>query len=313
MFCLILVFFNFNLLAIDGCFCNKKSSCYSDGCTRKTIKDNGSIDYSLCGSAGCGGAYNACYDTNSISANRYFCIEQPPCCEDMVRRNDPEACCWPERGYCHPDYCKKITRKEKCGWYWQWHDVPDLMSRPYGYGCVRGKSAETMEPVFGLPKIIQDTVVPTVTIKPTLEPTRVITNQPINYISPTTKPLIFPSFTPTPFINKITEVPIYVLSPTIKDVPIFFPNFIKPSIDEVSQQRFFTQETDFKIDTKDIFLKSFIQLQSNLRIFIYNKKQEIQLIIAPLKKLFYQLKKIDKNLEDYLNEKIKRGVDYLLN
>jgi len=179
--------------AIPGCFCGGSSSCYSDGCTRKTIKADGSIDYGLCGSAGCGGAYNCCYDTNGVDVTKYFCIQQPPCCADMVARNDPEACCWPERGYCHPFYCNQVSRPERCGWYWSFHG--EWSGRELGYGCTKGTSDADLKPVYGLPAGVPGATHPT---SPP-QPTKIPTAKPTQYIPPTVIPTSIPTqYTPPP-------------------------------------------------------------------------------------------------------------------
>ncbi|MCL4374621.1 hypothetical protein M1523_02030 [Patescibacteria group bacterium] len=183
--------------AISGCFCGANSSCYSDGCTRKTIKGDGSIDYNLCGSAGCGGAYSACYQATDVEyteVGKYFCTQQPPCCKDMVERNDPEACCWPERGFCHPYFCAQVSRPEKCGWYWTFHD--GMTNREQGYGCMKGPDANHLTPNFGLPPGVPGAGQPTTppTTAPTATPTKTAvattapTHSPITTSSPTVKP-----------------------------------------------------------------------------------------------------------------------------
>lgn len=224
-FLLFIFFFFFTLSpttihAIDGCFCSESSSCYPDGCTRKTIKSDGSIDYGLCGSAGCNGAYNCCYNTDSVDANRYFCTQQPPCCAEMVKRNDPEACCWPERGYCHPFYCEKVSRPEKCGWYWSFHG--EMSGRPQGYGCTKGTSAADLQPVYGLPPGVGGA-----TTVPTRKPTQYIppptaiptiippTTVPSPYLIPTVIPLIIlPTISPTQYIP-----PTLAVFPTVNPSP----------------------------------------------------------------------------------------------
>jgi len=259
--------------AIEGCFCGPSSSCYPDGCTRKTIKDDGTIDYGLCGSAGCGGAYNACYDTNSVDANRYFCLQQPPCCEEMAKRNDPEACCWPERGYCHPEYCKQVSRPEKCGWYWRWHDnIPDWMARPYGYGCVRGTSADNLQPVCGIPEIAKKDI------------------PPVPSPTPTPNLILRTTLTPTLVINRHPSFPdkfsIFITQPKKTITPVFsspsfkIPNFYQLIVDESK-----------KVKESPLILFTKLRLTA--------KK-----IGQPPKKIYYQIKSFDQKIEDYFNEKI---------
>jgi len=238
-------FFSKSTYAIDGCFCGNGSSCYSDGCTRKPMKADGTIDYGLCGSAGCGGAYNCCYNTDSVDANRYFCTQQPPCCAEMVKRNDPEACCWPERGYCHPFYCSKVSRPEKCGWYWSFHG--EMSGRPQGYGCTKGTSAADLQPVFGLPAGVpggggtQPTAPPQPTSIPTIRPTQYIpptdmptsiptqyVPPPTTYIPPVVQPTNFNIIAPTQYVPPVNN-PVYPTTAP-NNTSISFPSFALPSL-----------------------------------------------------------------------------------
>lgn len=280
LYILFLLFSHFNnkSFAIEGCFCGPNSSCYSDGCTRKTIKGDGSIDYNLCGSAGCGGAYNACYKTDSVEVNRYFCLEQPPCCEEMVRRNNPEACCWPERGYCHPNYCEKVSRPEKCGWYWRWHDnIPDLMRSLNGYGCVRGTSPNSLEPVYGLPKIASDGFSPSLLPSFNPTPTKQITFQPTDTIIPT------PSF---------IRIPTDIIIPTPVTPPIYTP----PPI--------YTYTPPPIYNFKENLLKSIREIKKVYQDTIFISKAKLKKISEPSKKIFFEFKQIDKSIEEYFNEKL---------
>lgn len=233
--------------AIPGCFCDSSSSCYSDGCTRKTIKSDNAIDYGLCGSAGCGGAYSCCYDTNSVDANRYFCTQQPPCCFDMVARNDPEACCWPERGYCHPFYCNQVSRTEKCGWYWVYHGG----ASENGYGCTKGTSSENLKPIYGIPAGVpggQPTQPPPTSIPPTTQPTVIPPTSiptpttviiPTYAAQPTNPPTRPPIINPTQVPRKPTTSP--SLQPTNTELPINIGN-------GVFQSKINNSITDLKIN-----------------------------------------------------------------
>jgi len=140
-----------------NCFCWGDGRCYGDGCERKPLQD-GSLQWSLiCQNDFCGGRpYGMCYDSNSTDVNRHFCIDQPSCCEEMLRHNEPgstgnpEGCCWPERGYCHPYYCEQMGRPEQCGWYWEYH----AGSSESGYGCTIGNSPSSLSPIYGLPTFL---------------------------------------------------------------------------------------------------------------------------------------------------------------
>lgn len=183
--------------AMDGCICdaNPDSSCYSDGCTRKTIQNDGSINSDICANNGCGGVYNACYINGNLTVARYFCVTQPPCCADMVKNNNAGACCWPERAFCHPTTCSRLTTQERCGWYWTFHQ--DWTNRPEGYGCMKGDSEGTMIPIFGLPAGVpgaQPTATPAPTARPTAQPTDI---PPTSAPAPTAAPVIPSDIPPT--------------------------------------------------------------------------------------------------------------------
>ncbi|PJC32428.1 hypothetical protein CO051_03250 [Candidatus Roizmanbacteria bacterium CG_4_9_14_0_2_um_filter_39_13] len=230
-----------NSEATSGCFCNDQDKCYPDGCTRKPIKSDGTIDYGRCAQAGGNAPYGQAYDTNSVEANRYFCIQQPPCCAEMFRRNDPEACCWPEKGYCYPNaYCTgEMKANNNCGWYWDFYDG----ATQNGYGCMKGDSPSTMQPVFGLPAVAggsqpTNTPNPQPTSTPALTNTPVPTNtsvppnpthttapsQPTNTPPPTNTP--FPN-APIPTNQQPTEVaniePSYNPQPTNPSLPTNTP------------------------------------------------------------------------------------------
>lgn len=195
----------------EGCFCNSLSSCYPDGCTRKTITNDGSINYDLCRDSGCNGAYAACYNTSNAEVARTFCIQQPPCCADMVKRNDRQACCFPEIGFCHPYFCNQVGNAGNvgCGHYWEYHDnAPDWMAK--GYGCVIGTSAESLKPIFGLPQGVPGANAPIPTDTP--YPTSIPTEIPVDL--PTNSPVYTPTTIPTAYIPP-TQYVFPIISPAI--------------------------------------------------------------------------------------------------
>lgn len=262
-------------LAIEGCFCGPSSSCYPDGCTRKTIKDDGTVDYNLCKEGGCGGAYDACYNTDSIEVNRYFCLEQPPCCEEMAKRDNLEVCCWPEKGYCHPVYCNQLTDKGSCGYYWRWNEnAKDLYKRPYGYGCLRGTSPDNLEPVYGLPEIAKKTPtsIPTSTPTPTKLPT--LTSTPTEALTPTP--------TPPPVISFFSPTPTFFIFPS----PTTFPQRSPPFL---------------KIEKKSELMGKI--KNNSLKLFLATKIAAKKIALPP-KKAFLEIKRIDRKIEDFVNEKI---------
>lgn len=300
-------------MAINGCFCGSGSSCYPDGCTRKTIKADGSIDYGLCGSAGCGGAYNCCYDTNSTDANRYFCTQQPPCCTEMVQRNDPEACCWPERGYCHPFYCNQMSRPEQCGWYWRWHsNAPDMMAR--GYGCIIGTTEQNMHPLYGLPPGVpgggnQPTPTnrpqPSATPRPQNTPTRTPTNrpQPTTPQFPTNPPLnpTNPPVNPTnPPVNP-TNPPLNQNIPPLTNPPMQNQNQFAPTVPPQQNE-----------PTQSRSILSLPQIQMpvvNLEPLKVAARKTIIAAEKPLslfEQLFYFAANLDQSLENYITNALPR-------
>ncbi|NCO89273.1 hypothetical protein AUK04_03480 [Candidatus Roizmanbacteria bacterium CG2_30_33_16] len=266
--------------SIPGCFCDASSSCYPDGCTRKPIKNDGTVDYGLCGSAGCGGAYNCCYDTNSTDANRYFCTQQPPCCLDMVARNNPEACCWPERGYCHPFYCQQVSRPEKCGWYWSYHE--GWSEREFGYGCTKGTSAANLQPVFGLPAGIsggQPTTSPTQPPQPT--------NIPPTSIPPTAIPTPTKIIIPTTIPTRATNFPTYP--------PLINPTKIMPTAS--------LPQVTFGINA---FISSINNSIANIKISIAKTAIASKKILDLPSYAGNKILSLDQHLEMFMNELIEQ-------
>lgn len=207
---IISVFFVIGVSAsTEGCFCNSLSSCYPDGCTRKTITNDGSINYDLCRDSGCNGAYAACYNTSNAEVTRNFCLQQPPCCADMVKRNDRQACCFPEIGFCHPYFCNQVGNAGNvgCGHYWEYHDnAPEWMAK--GYGCVIGTSAESLKPIFGLPPGVPGAGA----------------NAPIPTEIPIDLPTNPPIFTPVPI------PPTKYIPPTQRDILPTNPPIVIPTV-----------------------------------------------------------------------------------
>lgn len=177
---------------MPGCFCFGNDKCYPDGCERKPLQDGNLQWEAICRNDFCGGRpYGMCYDSNSDDVNEHLCISQPSCCEEMLRhdepggRGDPQACCWPERGYCHPFYCDQLTRPEQCGWYWQYH----AGASENGYGCTQGTGPEDLSALYGLPSFLLTTT-PTPATPNT--PTTTLTRTPSVTSTPT------PTLTQTP-------------------------------------------------------------------------------------------------------------------
>jgi len=268
--------------ATSGCFCNDQDKCYPDGCTRKPIKSDGTIDYGRCAQAGGNAPYGQAYDTNSVEANRYFCLQQPPCCAEMFRRNDPEACCWPEKGYCYETYCTaETTVNNNCGWYWKFHDN----ATPNGYGCMKGESPSTMQPVFGLPATAeggQPTATPTPpTQPPTNPPTAVPTskpNEPTYTPSPTstqnnptpTTSALRPTIAPTR-----SNAPAIILTPTSTPIKFRAPNIEFVSPKEIAKRvinpeniMFLNSKTEKALKLPSDIFDSIIALDNQLENYV---------------------------------------------
>lgn len=107
-----------------------------------------------------------------------FCPNQPDCCAKIVETGDPLACGdFIERMYCPLNVCAAITaqRKQRCGWYWIWHDKNNSPNKnlgtnaPNGYGCMIGDSESTMHPRY-TPS--GTTITPRPLFSPTPLPTR---------------------------------------------------------------------------------------------------------------------------------------------
>ena len=196
---------------MPGCFCFGNNKCYPDGCERKPLQGDTLQWEAICRNDFCGGRpYGMCYDSNSDEVNEHLCLSQPSCCEEMLRhdepggRGNPEACCWPERGYCHPSICDQLTRPEQCGWYWQYH----AGSSENGYGCTQGTGPNDLSPIYGLPYfLLTTTPAPVNTNTPTTTPTRT----PSATHTPTPSPSQTPTGTPTP---SPTQTPTPTLTPT---------------------------------------------------------------------------------------------------
>jgi len=202
--------------AAPSCNCNDPNKCYSDGCTRKPLQGDRFEWEAVCKDDFCGGRYAGnCFEHTEPAAEQYFCVSQPPCCADMAKYNDPEACCWTERGYCHPFYCDQVSRPEKCGWYWTYH--AGMSERPNGYGCTKGTSDADLQPIWGLPP-----GVPGGNVAPTAIPTRPsATNPPPAATRPPQQPTQRPPNQPQP-----TQKPNVPTS--ANNVPIIFPTTAPP-------------------------------------------------------------------------------------
>lgn len=207
---------------MPGCFCFGNIKCYPDGCERKPLQDGNLQWESICRNDFCGGRpYGMCYDSNSDEVNQHLCLSQPSCCEEMLRhdepggRGNPEACCWPERGYCHPYYCDQLTRPEQCGWYWQYH----AGASENGYGCTQGTGPEDLSALYGLPSFLLTT---TPTSATTNTPTSTPTRSPITSSTPTPTPTQTPTGTPTitPTPTQIpTQTPTLTVTPSSSPTP----------------------------------------------------------------------------------------------
>jgi hypothetical protein len=270
--------------AINGCFCDESSSCYPDGCTRKTITADGTVNSDLCKTAGCGGAYNACYEAGGVETSevgRYFCIQQPPCCKDMVEKNDPHACCWPERGFCHPYLtCSKIDNQQQCGWYWEYHD--GASNSQQGYGCARG-TAGNLQPIFGLPAGVPGGQA-TATQTPTHAPTTIPTTRPT--IIPTEIPIQTNNFPTNPPIINPTNIPAAELDfPTSNNStsPVDFPSPITIGISHI---RILVDDsvTNIKVLALDTIVASekTLDLPNSLGKNILSRDQQLELFINDL-------------------------------
>lgn len=282
-FFLLCVFFGIKLsvYGTNNCFCNANSSCYADGCTRKTIKNDNTIDYGLCVSGGCSEPYSACYkaaDVEHTNIGPYYCVSQPPCCADMVARNDPEACCWPERGFCHPTSCAKVTRPEKCGWYWTFHD--GMTNREQGYGCVKGLNANSLIPNFGIPLGVPGG---NITVVPTRAP-----------LSPTARPTqVSPQVPTAPFAATETPVPTFAAA-TIIPTTIFFPT---------------TENTDANktATPQDVFIrKKAQQMKNNMKIAIIKSEGIFSLPVY----VFNAVARADSALELLVNKISQQAVSF---
>ncbi len=146
----------------------------------------------------------------SVEDDRNYCVNPPDCCGRMEQSHDAHECEWPIRGYCNN--CGAIEgRKERCGWYWIFHDAGATgglgTNSPDGYGCMIGDSESTMRPKYG----------PGGATNPPPQPTQPPPTATI-YIPPTSIPTAVPTiFIPT---SIPTQTPIYPTAiPTVPSYP----------------------------------------------------------------------------------------------
>lgn len=170
--------------AWDTCRCFDPNHCYEDQCTRNVVKSP-----------------NVCYDYPDDGPlpmdGSPLCTHTPPCCTDMVARNNSQICCWIERAFCLQSQCKQLTRNhDHCGWYWSNHGIP-------GYGCtgLNQTPIPPTNPPTQPPASPTSTPVPT-QFYPTQFPTPTRFNQPT--YSPPQNPTGRPVYQPPTTIHQPT-------------------------------------------------------------------------------------------------------------
>lgn len=244
----------------DICRCFDPTHCYEDQCTRNVVK-----------------APNVCYDYPDdgplpMDASP-LCTHIPPCCIDMVERNNSQICCWIERAFCLPSQCKQLTNnRDNCGWYWSDHGIP-------GYGCTT-----VNQPV------IQPTTIPSPTLKPTKPFAPTATSIPPS--SSVAKPTLLPT-------NTTTVVPI--IKPTQTSTPLNI-NSQPTNKQSVEKQSAPFQSPSLnipiiKLETRDFIIK----LAERGKITGYKIKYEASKILDIPKIIFLRLTYYDRLLEDTIN------------
>jgi hypothetical protein len=123
-----------------------------------------------------------------------LCINEPPCCAEIINTHDAFSCEWPTRGWCQPSTCSQIEGKgQKCGWYWVFHDANDNdyklgTNGVNGYGCMIGATEQTMRPRCGPQASIVPTIQPTIPPQPTSPPQSTQAPEPTTAFQPTSQP-----------------------------------------------------------------------------------------------------------------------------
>lgn len=144
------------------------------------------------------------------------CVHELPCCQDIVKSDDPYKCGWPDRGWCFQSTCAPYTGQHtNCGWYWRFHDANANQyhigtNTPEGYGCMIGPDENSMRPICGGGGGPQPTVGSRPTSPPNPRPTRVVSTPTPYYIPVTTtpEPMVTQGENPPPVIIYVTATPI---------------------------------------------------------------------------------------------------------
>lgn len=160
-------------------------------------------------------------DCWNIRCSPGMCVgDVPLCCYELERTGDPMMCNWPERGYCHPAQCAKITPDKAAACNGGSGDCLCAHGIKYWCNTVCGHKADGSDIPY---KSLQDrignptppTSTPTVTTTPTTSPPNPTTT-PTE--SPTT-PTITPSVTSAPSNPTLTPTRIPTLTITSSPTP----------------------------------------------------------------------------------------------
>ena len=207
--------------------------------------------------------------------------EVPLCCYKMEELGDPYICPWPERGYCHPKQCNKLSgNTQMCA-----HGIKYWCSTDCGV-------SEDKIPYISFEQRFSDT-----SIAPT--PTEKLNPTPTPKTFPTATPQPPPYFSPTPEITyiiiDIPRQPTSTPSPTASPTPFSTTPFPFPS-----QEKIISPTPSFKLSLPKIILPEG-QIKFQIKYIIFSSRKILDLPKA----IFEDIIRLDKKMEDEINQKIK--------
>jgi len=217
--------------------------------------------------------------------------EVPLCCYKLEETGNAKACAWPERGYCHPRQCDKISGdKLLCSHgigYWCQKDcgISDKYQIPYIPFEQRVSSSQPNPPSNPTPT-------PTSTPTPTLTPTPTSTPYP-------TSPFFSP--TPTPASFNIPTAPQPSPSPTNPSYDMIIPTSSFPQISLYQEKKpgsLLIPNINLPIPKINLPIS---QIKYQLKYTVFSLKKILDLP----KVIFEDIRRLDKKMEEEINQKIK--------
>lgn len=230
--------------------------------------------------------------------------EVPLCCYKLEETRNAKACAWPERGYCHPRQCDKISGDKL------------LCSHGIGYWCKKdcGISDKYQIPYIPFYQRVNNNLQTTPTNPPpSPTPTSIFTLTPTSFFPSPTYPLIpseNPTPTPTPFLF-FTPMPTQNLNsgsnqsftPTPFD---FFSQPTKPSHPQSpSPSPLLSNRNNknfFSINVNENLKKTKEKIKDKLIHATYSSEKFFFLF----KEIFIVFNNLDNQLENLINENINK-------